>query len=83
MKLGMAMAARMPMIATTIINSIKVKPRWLCLDMQEPPNKTGRDGRHPDLLETTWVLPKKHQLLVSQFTSFHTLCGSPAATRTS
>jgi hypothetical protein len=24
----MAMAARMPMIATTIINSIKVKPRW-------------------------------------------------------
>jgi hypothetical protein len=24
----MAIAARMPMIATTIINSIKVKPRW-------------------------------------------------------
>src|SRR2546426_10498154 len=25
----MAMAARMPMIATTIISSIRVKPRWL------------------------------------------------------
>src|SRR4051794_19815339 len=27
MKFGMAMAARMPMIATTIISSIRVKPR--------------------------------------------------------
>src|SRR5712691_12452861 len=26
---GMAMAARMPMMATTIINSMSVKPRWL------------------------------------------------------
>ena len=26
---GMAIAARMPMIATTIINSISVKPAWL------------------------------------------------------
>src|SRR6266478_4487060 len=26
---GMAIAARMPMIATTIINSMRVKPRWL------------------------------------------------------
>src|SRR5262249_45113180 len=26
---GMAMAARIPMIATTIISSIRVKPRWL------------------------------------------------------
>src|SRR6266545_4188244 len=26
---GMAMAARIPMMATTIINSMSVKPRWL------------------------------------------------------
>src|SRR5512144_2997696 len=26
---GIAMAARMPMMATTIINSMSVKPRWL------------------------------------------------------
>src|SRR5580700_3158423 len=28
-KSGMAIAARMPMMATTIINSMSVKPRWL------------------------------------------------------
>src|SRR5687768_10259948 len=30
-RLGMAMAARMPMIATTMSNSIRVNPRSLCI----------------------------------------------------
>jgi hypothetical protein len=32
----MAMAAKMPMIATTIINSMRVKPFCTCLSMNAP-----------------------------------------------
>jgi hypothetical protein len=40
----MAMAARIPMIATTIINSINVKPFWTCFNMKAPWKNVGRFG---------------------------------------
>src|SRR5437868_3692744 len=56
-KFGMAMAARMPMIATTIINSIKVKPREFFRSMRVLPNKTGRDDEASQPVEHVqrWV----------------------------
>jgi hypothetical protein len=49
----MAMAAKMPMIATTIINSISVKPRWTraiwCFIVQlssSDNNRPHADARH-------------------------------------
>src|SRR6266850_3223804 len=44
MKFGIAIAARMPMIATTIINSISVKPFWTSLFIGAPLWKRWEEG---------------------------------------
>src|ERR1700704_6288774 len=42
MKFGIAIAARIPMITTTIISSIRVKPFWdLCMTFDPPPTRSG------------------------------------------
>src|SRR5213594_4767039 len=44
MKFGIAIAARMPMITTTIISSISVKPFCDLLMMRSPPAAAGTPG---------------------------------------
>jgi hypothetical protein len=39
----MAMAAKMPMMATTIINSMSVKPFWTCLSMDNSWNENHKN----------------------------------------
>src|SRR5262249_769783 len=59
MKFGIAIAARMPMITTTIISSISVNPRWDLLAISELTSSS-----EP---EATWSLPGRLAIHVPGF----------------
>jgi hypothetical protein len=63
----MAMAARMPMIATTIISSIRVKPFWVCFNifrLLESGLQISGKCRHPaDEQGTCQALSGEYKLL--------------------
>src|SRR5262249_13198431 len=58
MKAGIATAARMPMIATTIINSMRVNPRLACLMsfIYEVQSNGCAAAKYPDLRQ---VVPRR------------------------
>src|SRR5439155_25014262 len=55
----MAMAARMPMIATTIISSMSVKPRWLLRLVMGPRRDVGGAFIRVLLLRESYLSPEE------------------------